>query len=150
MWHQNAATRKRGGDRSEKLFARQVCCHCGGSFRFVGNVRHGFPDFTCENCDQLVDVKSSPQAERTGNLAVSAIPWSHYPDNMLLVTQVNGVWIGEYKKFISTENQTPYRPTHRARATEFYLISWRNFSRLSDLGYQVSDETAQHKHKQAN
>jgi hypothetical protein len=138
VWHQNASTRKRGGDRAEQRFAKQVRCHCGGQFRFVGKLRPGFPDFTCENCGQLVDVKSSPQAEQTGNLAVSAIPWSHYPDEMLLVTQINGQWIGEYKRYISVQNYKPYRPTHAARATEFYLISWKAFHRLAELGYRES------------
>jgi len=140
MWHENAVTRKRGGDQAENLFAKEVRCHCGGHFEFIGSLRPGFPDFTCDYCGQLVDVKSSPQAEQTGNLAVSAIPWSHYSYNTLLVTKINGEWIGEYKLYISVKNHSPYQPTHKSRATKFHLISWKPFRPLTEIGYQVSKE----------
>jgi hypothetical protein len=136
MWHENAVTRKHGGDQVEHLFTKEVRCHCGGEFQFIGNLRPGFPDFTCDRCGQLVDVKSSPQAEQTGNLAVSAIPWSHYPCDMLLATKIHGEWIGEYKLHISVKNPMPYSATHRSRATKFHLISWKPFRRLSEMGYQ--------------
>lgn len=136
-WHDSANIRKRGGDAAESGFAAQVRCHCGGQFNFIGNLRAGFPDFACDNCEQLVDVKSSPQAERTGNLAVSAIPWSHYPDDMLLAAFIGGRWIGEYKRDIQPSNQKPYEPTHRDRPTRYHLISWRGFRSLSELGYDT-------------
>src|SRR5688572_19499078 len=106
-WHEDANTRKRVGDALENLFAKEVRCHCGGEFQFIGHRYKGCPDYTCDYCGQLVDVKGSPQAERTGNLAVSAIPWSKYPDELLLATKVKGQWVGEYKRFIAVKNKTP-------------------------------------------
>lgn len=142
-WHDNAHTRKAIGDKSEGSFTEQVHCHCGGYFNFIGSLRPGYPDFTCSECGQLVDVKSSPQAEQTGNLSVSAIPWNNYPGDMLLCAFVKGQWIGEYKGKISTKNIRPFAPTHNSRDsqlgnTEWYLISWRNFSTLQQLGYKVN------------
>jgi len=142
-WHSNANTRKRGGDQAEKLFAKHVLCHCGSRFKFIGNRRKGFPDFTCENCGQLVDVKSSPQAEQTGNIAISAIPWSHYHDETLIAVFIHGEWIGQYKQFIYVPDPEPRKPTHDGRHsylknTDWHLISWKSFPKLSDLGYIVT------------
>jgi len=138
-WHDNENTRKRLGDEAEKLFEQQVRCRCGGHFKFIGDAWKGCPDFTCENCGQLVDVKSSPQSEETGNIAVSARPWADYPDEMLLVTRIKGRWIGEYKRHIAINGQ-PRKSTHNSthsylKNTEWYLIPWKNFPNLSDLGY---------------
>lgn len=143
-WHDDANRRKHGGDVAESLFAAQVRCHCGGRFSFVGNVKAGFPDFTCENCGQLVDVKSSPQSERTGNLSISAIPWQGYPDEMLLVTRIKGIWLGEYKRHIVVKEQ-PRQPTHNSRHaylknTEWYIIPWKNFREISVFGYNVQEQ----------
>jgi len=140
MWHDDENKRKQHGDELEKLFAKQVRCSCvgKGKFIFIGDRYPGCPDFTCEYCGQLVDVKNSPQAEQTGNISVSAKPWSGYPDQLLLVTKISGKWIGEYKRFIHVQNRRPYKPTHAARATEFYLISWKPFQRLTTLGYLES------------
>src|SRR3990167_7514514 len=111
-WHNNADERKRGGDEVEKIFQNKVNCSCGGAFKFIGDSYPGCPDYTCENCGQLIDVKSSPQAERTGNIAVSIIPYSNYPDDLLLVTLIKGQWLGEYKMYISQKNLRPFKPTH--------------------------------------
>lgn len=142
-WHEDENNRKQIGDSTEKLFEKQVRCYCGGKFNFIGNLRAGFPDFTCENCGQLVDVKSSPQSEKTGNIAVSAIPWSNYPDEMFLVTRIKGQWIGEYKKHIRPKNTNPFAPTHHGagkfKNTEFHLIAWRNFQTLENFGYSIQD-----------
>lgn len=143
-WHDSAITRKKIGDASESNFTQAVRCYCGGTFNFIGNLRKGFPDFTCSECGQLVDVKSSPQAERTGNLSVSAIPWNRYPGDMLLCAFINGKWIGEYKGKISTQNIRPFSPTHNSRDshlgnTEWYLICWRKFSKLTELGYKIHE-----------
>src|SRR3990167_8521161 len=97
-WHDDANIRKRGGDAAENLFTAEVACLCGGQFNFIGELRPGFPDFTCNFCGQLVDVKSSPQAERTGNISVSAIPWDNYPPDVLIVIKIKGVWIGQFKQ----------------------------------------------------
>lgn len=141
-WHNSATTRKKIGDASESNFIQAVRCYCGGSFRFIGDLQAGYPDFTCSECGQLVDVKSSPQAEKTGNLSVSAIPWSNYPHDMLLCAFIKGEWIGEYKSQISPKNIKPFSPTHNSRDshlgnTEWYLISWRNFGSLASMGYKV-------------
>lgn len=140
IWHNDANNRKRGGDEAEKLFAKQVKCHCGGTFQFIGDRYKGCPDFTCDHCGQLADVKSSPVAERTGNLSVSAIPWKKYPDEMLLVAKIRGKWIGEYKQFIQVQDKTPRKPTHNGnhsylKNTEFILICWKGFRNLKELGY---------------
>jgi len=140
-WHADENKRKAIGDEYEDLFPQQVNCHCGGAFVFVGNVKRGFPDFTCDNCGQLADVKSSPQSERTGNIAVSQIPWDNYPDDMLLVTNIGGQWLGAYKRHIDL-GSVSRAPTHaqagRFASTRFYLIGWRQFRSLNLLGYKVS------------
>jgi hypothetical protein len=141
-WHDDANTRKEIGAGYERQFENEIRCHCGGSFSFIGSQQAGFPDFTCDNCGQLVDVKSSPQAERTGNIAVSAIPWSHYPDDMLLVAYVKGRWIGEYKQNITVKNKNPFAPTHRSnnsnlKNTDFHLVSWRQFRDIRDMKYSI-------------
>src|SRR3972149_7196801 len=133
-WHDDADNRKRGGDKAEKSFAESVHCFCGGEFKFINTFGY---DFTCENCGQLVDVKSSPQAEKTGNIAVSAVPWSKYSDDLLIAIFIHGEWIGEYKKFIRVINSKPYDPAHHSghktlKNTEFHLISWRQFKPLKE------------------
>ena len=140
MWHDDPIIRQQIGDQAEKQFPLQVRCHCGGTFQFVGDRRAGFPDFTCENCGQLVDVKNSPQAERTGNIAVSVQPWEGYHEHMLLVTKVRGQWIGQYKMFIYFASRGPLEPTHTVRATRFHLIPWKQFMPLKELGYCVESE----------
>lgn len=139
-WHANVESRKTVGDAYEVEFADSIRCHCGGAFQFIGDGFAGCPDFTCDNCGQLVEVKGSPQAERTGNIAVSAIPWSHYPNDMLLVTKIKGRWIGEYKGRIGSVSEV-YMPTHHStdkkfHNTRFRLIPWKTFRTLSSLGYQ--------------
>lgn len=143
VWHDDAKIRKAMGDELETLFKSDVTCACGGRFVFIGDALPGSPDFTCNNCGRLVDVKSSPQAEQTGNIAVSAKPWQNYPDDMLLVTRINEAWIGEFKKFIITRNQRPFEPTHNSRGTHlkntrFYLISWKQFKPICELGLLTS------------
>lgn len=137
-WHNDPNRRKAMGDSGEDSFAAQCICPCGGHFDFIGDRRIGFPDFTCDNCGQLVDVKTSEQAERTGNLAVSSIPWDHYPEDMLLATCINGKWIAEYKRNIRPKNSRPFDPTHNSQGshlknTSFYLISWKCFRPWSKL-----------------
>lgn len=141
-WHDSADARKAIGDNLQDLFRDCVTCACGGHFDFIGGFHPGFPDFTCENCGQLVEVKSSPQAERTGNLAISAIPWTHYPDDVLIVTCIKGKWIGEFKKNITPINRNPNPPTHQSqhktfKNTEWFLISWKNFRDLQALGFGI-------------
>ncbi len=138
QWHDNADTRKKYGDELEDLFVQSTRCSCGGQFEFIGDKKAGWPDFTCDNCGQLVDVKSSPQAEQTGNIAVSATPWKNYPEDLLLVTRIKGDWIGEYKKFIRTLNDQPFSPTHNSRPTRFFLISWKQFRKLEALGFAIN------------
>lgn len=140
-WHDSAEKRKAIGDSAEREFEKEVRCVCGGRFAFIGDSYPGCPDFTCEQCGALVDVKSSPQSKQTGNLAVSSIPWRNYPGDLLLVTNVSGKWIGEYKRNIILVGREQ-SPTHspdgsQLGATRFYLISWKTFRTLSDLGFTV-------------
>ena len=139
-WHASVENRKAVGDQGERSFAASIICVCGGHFRFIGDAYPGCPDFTCDTCGQLVDVKSSPQSERTGNLAVSVIPWRHYPDDLLLVTKINGRWIGEYKRNIQLVVKDR-APTHNSADaqfgnTRFHLIAWKDFKALALLGYK--------------
>lgn len=140
VWHANADTRKAIGDEVEKAFAQTIACHCGGHFQFIGDAYPGCPDYTCDNCGQLVDVKSSPQAEQTGNLSVSVVPWGKYPDDLLLVTRIDGRWIGEYKRNIQPVSKD-HAPTHCStntpfKNTRFHLIAWKDFKALARLGYK--------------
>ena len=140
IWHANAETRKAIGDQAESTFAAQMACVCGGRFKFIGDAYAGCPDFTCDRCGQLVDVKTSPQAIRTGNLAVSVVSWRHYPDDLLLVTKINGQWLGEYKLNIRLASQN-HAPAHAStgthfKNTSFHLIAWKDFRPLTVLGYQ--------------
>ena len=144
MWHEDTDERKRIGEQMQDLFQKSVRCSCGGKFKFIGDLQAGFPDFTCDYCSQLVDVKSSPQAERTGNLSVSAIPWNNYPDDVLLVTRIKGRWLGEFKRNIATINAKANEPTHKSqheslKNTQWFLISWRVFSELETLGYGITN-----------
>lgn len=134
-WHSDPNTRRAIGDNAEKLFAEQVRCHCGGEFDFIGTLRPGFPDFTCMLCGQLVDVKASPQSERTGNISVSERPWEGYPDDMLLVTRIGERWLAEYKRHICVSNKIPFASTHSG--TRFHLIAWSQFKDISEFGYKV-------------
>jgi len=145
-WHDSAQYRKSLGDRVENRFAQQVHCHCGGEFRYIGDAHPGFPDFTCDDCGQLVDVKYSPQARNTGNLSISERPWESYPDDLMIVTMLNesgrstAEWIGQFKKSLNTLLQKPLPATHRSRPTNFYLVSLDSFKPLIYFGFQVQDE----------
>lgn len=143
-WHSDADTRKRIGDEAETAFAKTVICSCGGRFSRIGDLKPGFPDFTCDNCGQLVDVKASPQSERTGNIAVSAIPWSRYPTDLLLVTRIRGQWLAQYKRSIAVLNRVPFEPTHNGGHrqygnTRFHLIAWKDFKPIQAFGFSVSE-----------
>jgi hypothetical protein len=137
-WHDDEKTRKALGDKAEKAFSEKFRCYDGGQFVFIGNQYPGCPDFTCDTCGRLVEVKISPQMEQTGNIAVSAIPWDEYPDNLLLVTFVDERLLGEYKEFISLQERTARKPTHNGtgkfKNTKFYLISWKQFRESGELG----------------
>lgn len=135
-WHSNPKTRKAIGDAAEQLFAQQVRCSCGGQFDFVGDRGPGFPDFTCDYCGQLADVKASPQSEKTGNIAVSAIPWERYPDDMLLVTLIRGRWLAEYKRNITLSNSRPRASTHSG--TDFHLVAWAQLRDICEFGFKVT------------
>lgn len=142
-WHSDPSKRKQYGDMLESAFAKEVRCSCSDSFVFIGDAYLGNPDFTCKNCGLLVDVKGSPQAERTGFISVSAKPWKGYPWDLLLVTKIGGIWIGEYKKHIHLENECPHAPTHRStnshlKNTRWHLISWRQFRKLTDMGFTIN------------
>lgn len=148
MWHSDERIRKKIGDGAEDLFEAQVRCYCGGKFQFIGDQRIGFPDFTCEYCGQLVDVKSSPQAEKTGNIAVSEIPFSKYSDNTLVVVNIKGEWLGEYKGYIKVKNKNPYSPTRHSpgkfKNTRYHLITWKNFRRLDAIGQYEFPDSGNH------
>lgn len=134
-WHSDPNNRKSIGDNAERLFQKHVRCLCGGEFDFVGDRGPGFPDFTCDYCGVLADVKSSPQSEKTGNIAVSAIPWENYPDDVLLVTLIKGQWLTEYKRNIQVLNRTPFESTHSG--TKFHLVAWKQFRDISEFGFKV-------------
>lgn len=139
-WHDDVKTRASFGERAEAQFKRDVRCHCGGAFAFIGDRYPGCPDFTCEKCGQLVDIKYSPQVERTNNIAVSAIPWSRYPDDLLLVTFYRGKWVTAYKRDIITINDDPFAPTHRIKATRFHLIACKQLRPIETFGLSVKNE----------
>jgi DNA-directed RNA polymerase subunit RPC12/RpoP len=98
MNHQSAESRKEYGLRLEREFEEQgFGCHkCGG--RLVRNRRNYWKsDFICENCGQQVEVKGSPKTEDTGNIAISADAWKNYDEDVLIVTNVTGTWMGRTK-----------------------------------------------------
>lgn len=137
VWHDSDKKRKAIGDKAEKRFQNEFHCLDGGRFVYIGDQYRGCPDFTCENCGRLVDVKFSPQAEQTGNIAVSATPYDKYPDDLLIVTFVNGRLIGEYKKFIHIPTPVAREPAHQKPGTypntKFYLIPWMQFREYKEL-----------------
>lgn len=139
VWHDHPEIREAIGTVSENDFSAHIVCICGGRFKFIGDSYPGCPDFTCDNCGQLVDVKSSPQAQYTGNLSVSVIPWSHYPDDLILATKIDGEWIGEYKRniqLVSKDNTPMHQSVHPTlKNTRFHLISWAKFKSLKSMGY---------------
>lgn len=99
--HTNAENRKGSGLPIEKQFAQEFTCGCGGFLR--RSTRYWESDLTCDDCGKKFEVKSSPQIERTKNIAISAKAWSHYSEDTLIVTEVGGVWYAEDKQTI-TEN----------------------------------------------
>lgn len=135
-WHDSFRTRKKIGDVLEQRFPNEVRCSCGGEFRFIGDTYPGCPDFTCDYCGLLVDVKHSPQAAQTGNLAISSRPWDGYPDDLFIVTDTGKGWIGQAKSHISTLNRRPLQSTHQKRATTFVLIPLSSFIPLPALGFK--------------
>jgi hypothetical protein len=132
-WHADPAIRRAIGDTVEDQFRQTVRCHCGGSFAFTGDAYRGAPDYTCENCGLLVDVKASPQSERTGNISVSVRPWDGYPEDLLLVTLVGERWLAEYKRNIVTTG--PFPSTHNG--TSYCLIAWCQFKEISEFGLKI-------------
>ena len=136
-WHKSFSARKQIGDVLENRFSKEVHCSCGGAFRFIGDEYPGCPDFTCEYCGLLVDIKYSPQAERTGNLSISSRPWNGYPEDLIIVTSINFGWVGQVKRLITPLNNRPLQSTHRERATSFVLIPLKNFVPLNSLGFHI-------------
>jgi hypothetical protein len=134
-WHDRAQKRAQIGGEAEEAFARQTRCHCGGIWNFIGDIYPGCPDFTCIECSQLAEVKTSPISINTGNISVSVEPWQHYPPDLALVTKINRTWKAGYKHQIEPVGR-PLASTHTGAArvdgknlgsTAFILISWNDF-----------------------
>ena len=137
--HGSETKRKDFGLPLEEEFAKKFVCECGGKFR--KSKRYWEPDLTCDACGQKVDIKSSPQTARTGNLSVSAKMWHKYDEDVLIVTNVSGTWLGGDKAEIE-ENcgciDKPLDSTHAktggydggAYASSFYLIPVRSLQVL--------------------
>lgn len=141
-WDENAEARKKIGDESEIVFTNMVACKCGGKFTRYANTP-GQPDFRCESCGQLVDVKSSPVTNQTGNITVSARPWHNYTDSTLVAAMVDYKWLGNYKKNISVTNPAPYVPAHSStntvlKNTPWYKITCSQLKTLESLGYHIT------------
>lgn len=98
MWHNDAQTRKQIGLPLEDKFAKEFSCECGGTF--VKSKRYWMPDLTCDTCGRQIDIKFSPQTERTGNIAISANAWHKYTNDTMIVTYVTGSWFGMDKEDI--------------------------------------------------
>ena len=132
-WHEKTENRIAYGSELEKIFAEEwACALCGGKFEFVGNTYKGRPDFRCSSCDHLVDVKRTKR--RDGTMPVSAEPWQRYPDDMTLVTRMDGVWIGQVKSEIRTDGAMQ-TPKHKSAGTHYYNIKTNNFVPLGGLGF---------------
>lgn len=136
-WHESEQARQAIGDRAESEFARRVVCHCGGRFDYIGNLKFSV-DFTCENCGQLVDVKSTDA--RFPNVVVSKIPFDKYPDDLLIVAYAGGEFLGALRGGL-TGISGPFEPTHapgaKFNATQFYKIPRYNFVSLEEFGMEV-------------
>ena len=132
-WHENAENRIDYGSELEKIFAQiWACAICGGGFKFVGNTYKGHPDFQCASCPHLVDVKRTKRRDDT--MPVSAEPWHRYPDDMTLVTRMDGVWKGQEKHKIYTDGVLQI-PKHNSAGTHYYNIKMGNFVPLGGLGF---------------
>lgn len=131
-WHDDAQKRHELGIPAEEEWVDTFRCHCGGRFLLINTMGY---DATCENCGQLVDIKTSPDTEKWGNITISQIPFDNYPDDLLLtVKRANGLWVCAYRQGLMAEG--PYPPTHSERATWFYKVSLEQFVAPENLGYQ--------------
>lgn len=131
-WHEDPEIREELGDSAEDEFIETFKCHCGkGQFQFIGT--EVLPDFTCDYCGQLVDVKTSPKTEKWGNVTISQIPFDNYPDDLIIaVRRSNGVWCMAYKQGLIVDG--PHPPTHSSRPTWFYKVALDQFVSPEELG----------------
>lgn len=95
--HKDEKKRKQNGLPIEKQFAAEFDCACGGS---LCRPDHYWEcDWECDTCGMKFEVKQV--SERTGNIAISEKAWNGYDDDILIVTQTDGVWYGEDKQTIT-------------------------------------------------
>lgn len=133
-WHENVDKREQVGRSAEDEFGFFWRCHCGGEF-----IRHdkkpGVPDYSCDECDQIVEIKSAPDAEKYGAITISQIPFNRYSPGVLIAWRPEpGRWMGAYRRDL--EAMGPARkPTHGKRATWFYRVSIAPFEELEKLGF---------------
>ncbi len=134
-WHDGIDAREREGLGAEEEFINGFRCHCGGRFQEL----HTFKvDATCDNCGQLVNVKTSPDTEKWGNITISSRPLDGYPDDLLIVVRraldkdEAGRWVGCFA--CDVQKDGPHKSTHKERATPFYKISLSTFVPLEALG----------------
>lgn len=138
-WHEDINKRIAIGDEAEDEFPEVYACHCGkGTFQFIGTAT--LPDFTCDHCGQLVDVKNSPRALETKRLPISQIPFNHYANDLIIALRLApGIWSGCYRSDAIFEG--PYPPRHKERGTHWYMISLENWQPLWDI-LKLRDEDA--------
>jgi len=120
-WHNDFEARKAIGDKAEAEFQRTFLCQCGG--RFVRNdvAYRSAPDFRCERCGQLVDVKSPP-GKWNGVLNISERPYQNYAPDLIIAVHIGKQWKGIRR--INTTAEGPFASAHgnSAHATRFYRV----------------------------
>ena len=95
-WHENQSKRESIGFMAEAIFQNSWACSCGGSFvsMYVGK-KPGTPDFQCDQCGALVEVKSNTKKRKCDNVSISSIPFDNYPlETILAYHDHDGEWIG--------------------------------------------------------
>jgi len=128
-WHDDYGKRKSVGDSAEIEFRKAWLCHCGGRFRKYAP-SPGLPDFVCEGCGQMVDVKSgSPKYP-----SISQVPFDGYGSNVVLARRFSaGDWRGARKRDLDHHKRGPIPPSHKDRGTFFYRFPPELFKPLSQF-----------------
>jgi len=135
-WHNSAENRHRFGADAEHEFEKWYrCCrtaHCADNMLMrTGHIKAGHPDFSCDYCGQLIDVKNAKKQNNIVN--ISQRPFESYGEDTILAVLTRDGWKGQYRRNALAINNEVHRPAHYENATSYYRIGLGNFVELERL-----------------
>jgi hypothetical protein len=136
-WHEDIIKRIEKGKVAQTEFELYWLCGCGGVFggKFIRISNNHDPDYKCELCGRLVEVKASKLRDDL-TIAISKIPFDKMNAETTIVWRYDiDKWSGILRKNARIFGG-PFPPTHSGpHSTDWYTIDTMNFVSLGSLGF---------------